>query len=65
MESSTPLHLHRSMREIRLGDLVEGGSLEVGDILAYKRTFHYANVTVEKDIMVRPLTKLKRSTFAA
>lgn len=53
------------MREIRLGDLVEGGSLEVGDILAYKRTFHYANVTVEKDIMVRPLTKLKRSTFAA
>ena len=48
-----PSRLYRSIREIKLSDLVEGGFLGVGDILAYKRTFHYANVTVEKDIMVR------------
>ena len=52
----TPLVYNRSKREIRLGDLFEGGFLEVGDILVYKRTFQLLNVTVEKDIMVRPLT---------
>lgn len=36
-----------------MSDLLEGGFLEVGDVLAYKRTFVHANVTVEKDIMVR------------
>jgi hypothetical protein len=48
--------LNRSTREIRLSDLVEGGSLGVGDVLVYRRTFSLANVTVEKDIMVRSLT---------
>jgi hypothetical protein len=36
-----------------LSDLVEGGTLGVGDVLVYKRTFNLANVTVEKDVMVR------------
>jgi len=40
-------------REIRLSDLVEGGHLEAGDILVYRRTFTLINVTVEKDVMVR------------
>ena len=41
------------MREFRLCDLVGAGFLGVGDILVYRRTFSIANVTVEKDIMVR------------
>jgi len=47
---------YRQAREIRLSDLLEGGFLGVGDVLAYKRTFSHMNVTVEKDIMVRSLT---------
>jgi len=42
----------RPTREIRLSDLVEGGFLGVGDVLVYRRTFSFANVTVEKDIMI-------------
>ena len=38
---------------IRLTDLVEAGFLGVGDILVYRRSFSFVNVTVEKDIMVR------------
>jgi len=52
VENSAP-HSYRATREIRLSDLVEGGFLGVGDILVYRRTFSLANVTVEKDIMVR------------
>jgi len=42
----------RTTGGVRLSDLVEGGFLEVGDILVYRRTFTLVNVTVEKDIMI-------------
>ena len=48
--------LCRQAGGIKLSDLLEGGFLGVGDVLAYKRTFSHVNVTVEKDIMVRSLT---------
>lgn len=42
----------RDAKEIRMIDLLKSGSIQIGDILVYKRNFNLLMLTVEKDVMV-------------
>jgi hypothetical protein len=42
----------RDAKDMKLTDLVKSGSVQVGDILVYKRVFALSSLTVEKDVIV-------------
>jgi hypothetical protein len=46
--------IYSEAAELKLADLVKGSVIKVGDVLAYKRNFSQLEMTIEKDVIVRP-----------
>jgi len=45
----------RSTADIRLSHLAKNRVIDVGDVLAYKRTFAASELVIEKDVIVSAL----------